>query len=794
MLGHYILIALRSLRKRKGYSFLNVSGLTVGMACGILILLAVRHDLSYDRFHDNAERIYRVVTIDRAFGVSSQRVGMTIPALAPAAETAFPEIEAAVRLVSGGQQLFSVGERDLYAESVFLADSTFFRVFDFELLVGHWARALVEPNTVVLTETMARRLFGDADPMGQTVRASQQDDYRVTGIVADPPPNSHLVFDALVSLYPTDSEEDTGFRQFLESWTGIGMITYFLLDRPGSAAGLEPKLEALLREREVNPVWSVTLQPLADIHLRSTDIVFDVNEAKSDIAYVWGLGLVGLFVLLIAAFNFMNLSTARSADRAREVGVRKVTGANRGQLIGQHLGESVVLGTIAFVLALALVALLLPVLAATFDRQLGLYLLADPLFLLALAGLALVISLLAGSYPALVLSRFDPLVVLKGSFKSSARGEVLRKGLVVTQFTASVVIIVATLVVSGQLEHIMERNMGYNRDQVVAVSINNQALQAQAPALREELERMPSVRGVARSNTLPGRGLGRLGIVPEGADEDDTWITSVMSINEDWLDVLEVELAAGRNFSPEYGTDQQEAILINEATARELGWDDPVGRQITAAGQQRRVVGVVKDFHFASVRHRVEPLVMLFNPTGGSTMSIRLAVGDVRTSMAQIEEAWTRLYPDYPFEYSFLSDEFAQVYREEAHFATLARWFAGLAIFIACLGLFGLAAFTAQQRTKEIGVRKVLGASTAGLVALVSREFLGLVLLAFVLAIPLAYWALNRWLEDFAYRISIGPGVFALAGMIALVIAMLTVGYHALRAANADPVRAIRAD
>ncbi len=794
MLQHYLKVAIRSLRRQKGYASLNIAGLAVGMACGMLILLAVRHDLSYDRFHDNADRIYRVVTIDRAFGVSSQRVGMTIPAVAPTARSTFPEIEAAVRLVGGGQQLLSVGERDIYAESVFLADSSFFRVFDFEVLAGHPPSALVEPNTVVLAESMARRLFGDVDPMGQTVRANQQNDYRVTGIVADPPPNSHLVFDALVSLYPTDSEEDAGFREWLESWSGIGIITYLLLDRPESAAGLEIKLEEMLRERDVNSIWSVTLQPLTDIHLRSTDIVFDVNEAKSDIAYVWGLSMVALFVLLIAAFNFMNLSTARSADRAREVGVRKVSGANREQLIAQHLGESVVLGTIAFVLALALVALLLPVLAATFDRQLGLYLLADPLFLLALAGLALLISLLAGSYPAFVLSRFDPLVVLKGSFKRSARGELLRKGLVITQFTASVMIIVATLVVSGQLEHIMERNMGYNREQVVALSLNNQDLQAQAPALREELERMPAVLGVARSNTLPGRGLGRLGIVPEGSDEDETWITSVMMINEHWLDVLEVELAAGRNFSPDHGTDQQQAILINEATARELGWENPVGRQITAAGQERSVVGVVRDFHFASVRHRVEPLVMLYNPNGGSQMSIRLAATDVRPALAQIEETWTRLYPDFPFEYSFLSDEFAQLYQEEAHFATLARWFAGLAIFIACLGLFGLAAFTAQQRTKEIGVRKVLGASVPRLITMVSREFVALVIVAVVIAVPISYWAMSRWLEDFAYRITIGPGVFALAGGVALLIAMLTVGYHALRAANADPIRSLRTE
>jgi putative ABC transport system permease protein len=305
---------------------------------------------------------------------------------------------------------------------------------------------------------------------------------------------------------------------------------------------------------------------------------------------------------------------------------------------------------------------------------------------------------------------------------------------------------------------------------------------------------MPAVAGVARSNTLPGRGLGRMGIVPEGAAEGDVWITSVVSMDEHWLDVLEVGLADGRNFSPEYGSDQQQAIIINEAAARELGWADPVGRQITAGGQERRVVGVVNDFHFASVRHRVEPLVMLYNPAGGNALSIRLAAADVRPALAQIEAVWERLYPDYPFEYSFLSDEFAQLYSEEANMATLARWFAALAIFIACLGLFGLAAFTAQQRTKEIGVRKVLGATTPAIVALVSRGFLGLVFLAILIAVPVAYWAMSSWLEDFAYRVSLGPGTFLLAGAIAMSIALLTVGYHAVRAARTDPALSLRSE
>jgi putative ABC transport system permease protein len=794
MLKHYLVVALRALGRRKGYSFLNIAGLAVGMACGILILLTVRHDLSYDRFHEHADRIFRVVTIDEAFGVSSQRVGMTIPALAAAARESFPEIEATVRLVGGSQQLLSAGENDLYAESVFLADSTFFSFFDFELVSGDAASALVEPNTVVLSKSMARRLFGDADPVGQVVRANQETDFRVTGVAADPPPNSHLMFDAVASLYPTDSEEDAGFAEFLQSWTGIGSITYLKLNRRESASALVPRLNTLLRDRDVNPVWSVTLQPLTDIHLRSTDVVFDVNAGKSDVAYVWGLGLVGVFVLLIAAFNFMNLSTARSLDRAREIGIRKASGAHRHQLIKQHLGESLVIGSIAFLIAIGLVILVLPLIAATFDRSLGLYLLMDPLTIVGLVCIALTISLLAGSYPAFFLSGFETKAVLQGSFKSGARGATLRKALVVAQFTASVVLIVGTLVISRQLDHIMDRDMGYNRDQVVALGLGGSALQERAPAFRHELEQLPNIAGIARSNSLPGRGLGRGGVQPEGIPDDEVWITSVLSVDHDWLDLLEVEVADGRNFSEEFGTDQQQAIIINEAAARELGWTDPVGRRIQAAGQDREVVGVVRDFHFASIRHRVEPLIILYNPNGGSVMSVRIAAADVRSSLASIEQVWTRIYPDYPFEYSFLSDEFAALYAEESNFAFLSRAFALLAILIACLGLFGLAAFTAQQRTKEIGVRKVLGADIHRIVLLISREFVLLVGLAIVIAIPISYWAMNIWLGDFAYRISIGPEIFGFAALAALTIAMATVGYHALRSAIADPIAAIRAE
>jgi putative ABC transport system permease protein len=795
MLRHYLTVALRVLRRDRGYAALNVVGLAVGLACAILIGITVRHDRSFDRFHEKADRTFRVLTIDRAFGVSAQEVGMTLPPLGPALQETFPEVEVAVRLNAGGQQLLGradAPDQDLYAENVFFADSTLFRVFDFPLLQGDPAPALAEPATAVLSRSLAERLFADVDPVGQTVRLNREDLFRVTGVVADAPANSHLQYDAFFALYPTEEQE--GFQNFLLNWNAIGMITYVVLDRAESASGLVPRMEALFEERGVNPVWSPTLQPLTDIHLHSSGILFDVNAAKSEAAYVTGLSLVALFVLLIAAFNFMNLATARSTRRAKEVGVRKAIGAQRRQLVAQHLAEAALLCALAFAVALVLVVIALPLLNAAFDRPLHLGMLADLVVLAWLVGGGVALALLAGSYPALVLSAFEPLAVLKGSLARGSRGEALRKGLVVVQFGISVALIIGTLVVSGQLDHIMQRDMGYNREQVVVVSLQGPELQAQAGAFREALEGIPAVRGVARSNSLPGRPLGRARVIPEGTSEDDTWITSVMAMDERLLPLLEVDLAAGRNFSPDFGTDPQQAVIINEAAARELGWADPVGRRMQAAGQQREVVGVVQDFHFASVRHRVEPLVMLYNPNGGGQFSIRMADGDLRAGLAAIEGAWQGLYPGVPFEYSFLSDEFAQLYREEQQFAALSKGFAALALFIACLGLFGLAAYAAEQRQKEIGVRKVLGASVTSVVALLSRDFLLLVAVAFAVGAPLAYWVMSRWLEDFAYRVTLGPGVFALAGALALLIALATVAGQALRAANADPVKSLRSE
>lgn len=790
MWKNYLKVALRSLGKRKGYTLLNVGGLAVGMACAILIALSVRQDLAFDRFHEDSERIFRVLTIDEALGVTSTRVGITLPALGPAMEAELPEVERSVRMTGGGRQLLSVGEKDLYAETVALAEASFFDVFGFDLRRGDPATALAEPNTAVLTETMAARLFGDADPVGRTIRLNHETDLRVTGVVADPPATSSLRFDVLQALVPAEGQD--GLQQFLESWNSISLSTYVVLRDPAAAEPLVGQMNEILRRNDVSDNFSVTLQPLADIHLGSSDILFDAAARKSDRGYVVGLSAVAVFVLLIACFNFMNLATARSADRAREVGLRKTLGANRAQLVGQHLGESFLLCALAFAVALGLVAAALPAVSAALGKELTLGALASPSFLLLLAGVGLVVALVAGAYPAFVLSGFEPAAVLKGSFKRGAKGAGLRRALVVTQFAASVVMIVGALVVSEQLGYIMDKNMGYERDQVVVLELGSEQLQGRSEALQAALRNEPAVLGMAEANSLPGRQLGRTGVQPEGAPDDEPWIISVMSVDERFVPTMGVGVAAGRNFSPSFGTDTTEAVVINEAAARAFGWTEPLGKRVSIGDDERTVVGVVEDFHFASVRHRIEPLMLLYQPEGAPLLALKLRPAGMTESLAAVERAWRGVNPDHPFEYSFLDDEFAEQYREEANFATLARGFTVLAILIACLGLFGLAAFTAEQRTKEVGVRKVLGASVPHLVALLSTDFLKLVLAAFALAVPVAWFVMRDWLADFAYRIDLGVGVFALAGVLAVGIALATVSYHAFRAATSDPVQSLR--
>ena len=791
MLKNYFKIAFRSLLKSRGTSFINILGLSIGMACCLVIFLFVQNELSYDRFHSKSEDIFRVLTIDEALGVSSSLVGITLPALGEAMEDQFPEVVNRVRMMPQGRQLINYEQQGFYTQHFAYAEPSLFEVFDFKLLDGDTDNALKAPNTVVFSESMAKRTFGDDDPIGKRIDIGNQQGLEVVAVMKDITENSHLDFDVIVSMEQADTT--SGFAQFLRSWQSISMVTYVQLNQSGSEANVEDKMEELIRANDVGDNFKVTLQPLKDAHLKSSGILFEnYNLNKTDEGYVYTLAAVGLFVILIASFNFMNLSTARSANRAQEVGVRKVFGAFRQQLITQFMVESVIISFVSLMVAFLLVSVLGSVVNLPFEENLMLHFLSEPSWVAGAAIFTLLLGLFSGSYPALMLSGFNPISILRGSFKTSTKGVLLRKGLVIFQFTISIVMIIGTTIVYDQLQHLRNADKGFDTEQIVTLNIGHPSLQQSIPVLKNKLEQNPNILSTARTAGMPGRTFGRRGVVPEGASQEDTWIVSVLSFDESYVDLMGMEMVEGRMFDQEIPSDQQESILINEAMAKELGWNDPVGRKIGFGQNQQTIIGVVKDFHFASMRFKIEPLVMFFNPNGGGNLAIKFRTSQAAATMDFVQTAWQETYPNSPIEYRFFDEEFGQQYASDERFGRLVFSFTWLAIFIACLGLLGLSAFTAEQKIKEIGVRKVLGASVSGIVVLLSRQFTRLILLAMVVAMPLAYFMMDRWLSDFAYRVDINLLWFLVSAGAALLIAILTISLQSVRAALANPAKSLR--
>ena len=791
MIKNYFKIAFRSLLKSRGTSVINILGLSIGMACCLIIFLFVQNELSYDKFHSKSDNIFRVLTIDEALGVSSSLVGITLPAIGEAMEDQFSEVQNRVRMLPQGRQLITYDQQGYYTEHFAYAEPSLFEVFDFELLEGDTDAALSAPNTVVVTESMAKRTFGDDDAIGKRIDVGNQTGLEVVAVMKDITENSHLNFDVVVSMVQADTTSN--LAQFLRSWRSISMVTYVELTSPEAEAAVETKMEELIRANDVGENFKVTLQPLKDAHLKSSGILFEnYNLNKTDEGYVYTLAAVGIFVILIASFNFMNLSTARSANRAQEVGVRKVFGAVRRQLIAQFMIESVLISFLSLFLAIGLVAGLGSAVNLPFEENLAMLFMANPVWLGGAVLFTLMLGLFSGSYPALLLSGFNPISILRGSFKTSSRGVLLRKGLVIFQFTISIVMIIGTTIVYDQLQLLRNADKGFDTEQIVTLNVGHPSLQGAIPVLKNKLEQNPAILSTARAGGMPGRTFGRRGVVPEGAADDDTWIVSVLSFDEDYVDLMGMEVKEGRMFDREIQTDQQQAILINEAMARELAWEDPIGKKIGFGQNQQTIIGVVKDFHFASMRFQIEPLAMFFNPNGGGNLAIKFNAENVADAMSFVQEAWQEVFPNSPIEYRFFDEEFGQQYESDEKFGRLVFSFTWLAIFIACLGLFGLSAFTAEQKTKEIGVRKVLGASISGIVLLLSRQFTQLIIVAMVVASPLAYYMMDAWLNDFAYRVDINWLWFLLSALAALAIALLTVTFQSVKAALVNPANSLR--
>lgn len=797
MLKNYLLTAVRALRKSKVAAIINLAGLAVGMTCCLVIFIYVKNELSYDNFHSKSDRIFRFYTIDEALGVTSNSVGITEPVMPAAAKAEIPEIVNTTRMLSQGKVRVEVEDDYVYAEDAKSVEASFFEIFDYKLLNPGAKEAFNYPRKAILTQTMAQKLFGQQEAVGKILKIDEEE-WEVVGLLEDQNRKSHLKLDLLLSIYPTQA--DSSFAQYLDSWQGLGMVGYALLSEGASETTVEAKMKALALKNDAPAFWIPQLQPLEDIHLKSSGILFDgYNNNKGDIIYVYSLSAVALFVLLIAAFNFMNLSTAQSSSRAKEVGVRKVLGAVRYNLIKQHLGESLLVCTLAAVLAVVLVLLVAPLLNLDLNTTVFHFIFSQPAIYLTIMLATLLIGILAGLYPAFVLSKFKPVKILRGEFQTSKNGIVLRKILVVAQFAASITMIIGTILVYQQLAFIKNKSLGFEKDQIVTFQMNDPGLAQNMAAFRDRLLKYDAIEGAAASSNMPGRTFGRIGITPEGASEDEQdWIVSSFAFDEHYLEVMDMQVVQGRNYAPEYGTDQQEAVLVNEALVAQVGWKEPIGKKLSLGNNtERTIIGVVKNFHFASMRHSIEPLVMFYNPEVSSNLSVKIK-GDVRETMKILEEEWQATYANYPFEYQFFDQEFDNLFKSDENFSRLVSSFTWLAIFIACLGLFGLSAHMAEQRRKEIGVRKVLGSSIAQIVMLLSKEFVWLIIIAAALAWPLAYLAIKTWLGDFQYRIDLlsveNLGVFLLSGVVALMIGLLTVCYQSIAAAVVNPVKSLRSE
>jgi len=806
MIKNYFKIAFRNLWRNKGFSAINILGLAIGITTCLIIMLFVYNELSYDRFNVKSSSIVRVTFQGSAAGEKFNEANV-MPPVAQTMKADFPEVLDATRIRDYGRTRLICGDKSFKEDPLAFVDANFFEVFTLPLIEGDAKTALSAPNTVVITKALARKYFGNEDPVGKVISFKEGDKaaYKVTGVINKVPLNSHFHFELFASMASLpESKEPT--------WMSSNFYTYLLLKDGRDYKRLEAKLPGMV-DKYIGPQMlqamhislpdfrkkgnnlTFHLQRLTDIHL-STEFANDLSPA-GDVRTVYIFGAIALFMLLIACINFMNLSTAGASKRSREVGIRKVLGSLKGDLVRQFLLESVVITAFAFLLAIVFVYLALPVFNNLAGQNLTLQFTDHPLLLPGLLLFLLVTGILAGSYPAFYLSSFKAATVLKGKFMSGKRSVGFRSGLVVFQFFISITLIVITTVVYKQLSYIQHKKLGYDKEQVMIIP--TWMLGNNAAVFSDQLSGDPRVLSVTHSGYLPaGQSDNNNFFVYPGENPDQLVKTLRYDVDENYISTLGIRLLTGRNFSKDFASDSS-GVVINESAAKVFGWgENAPGHTITTSlhnGENitYHVIGIVKDFHFRSLHELISPLVMALSPNTGM-MIVKLKTTDVSGLIAVLKARWNSYGTEEPFTYSFLDDRFNNTYQSEQKIGMILGIFAGLTIFVACLGLFGLAMFTAEQRTKEIGIRKVLGASVAAIINLLSIDFLKLVLVAVVIATPVAWWAMNKWLMDFAYRIDISWWMFALAAVTALLIALFTVSFQAIKAAVANPVKSLRTE
>ena len=795
MFKNYLKIALRNIKKYKGYSFINITGLAVGMTCCILIFCWINDELSYDQFHKNIDQLYRVVRSERTPDGSINQYASTPSPVGTSLKESYPEITEISRLYAFSRQrgrvLLKYKNNQFYEDRFYCADPSFFSIFTFPFIQGDPQSALTNPNSVVLTQDMAEKYFGNENPVGKTLTIVNSHDLTVSAVIENIPANSHVQFDFMSPLEPQ-------LEQFswMRKWNIPHFYTYILIDKSADGHEVSKKIRYHLKRFE--PEYYKTslnqyaLQPVKDIHLRS-HYKSDLNgESKIQTVYIAFFSSIAVFVLIIACINFINLTTARSANRAKEIGMRKVSGANRIHIVRQFFGESLLMSFLSLGLAIFLVNLSLPTFNQLSGKQVEFVHLFNLDILIAIVCIVVITGVLSGLYPAVVLSSFQPIGVLKGRTANVIINKHFRRVLVIFQFTLSIILIIGTIVIYNQLEYIQHKKLGYNKDYLIYLSRQGN-LTKQYNVFKEEVLKNSQIRGVTSSSDLPTK-TGHYTIVNgwEGSSSEDGMLMNFFSVDEDYLKTFGIEMAEGRFFSETIATDAAEGFVLNQEAVKLMGMQNSVGKRFSFFGREGRIIGVMKDFHFKSLHQPIEPLIFWINPAWDQYIFVRVQSGEMAATLQFIEELHQKFNPDYPFDFKFLDEDIDQLYRTEMRTKQVLSLFAGFAIFISCIGLFGLASFITVQRTKEIGIRKILGASIVGVVKLLSKEFIKWICIANVISWPFAYFITRKWLDSFAYRIDLTIWPFILAGFSALGIALLTVSYQAIKAALANPVDSLR--
>ncbi|MCX2681742.1 ABC transporter permease [Galbibacter sp. EGI 63066] len=793
MIKNYFKIALRNLWKRRGFSLLNISGLAIGLTAGFLILMYIGFELSYDNFHSKGDRIYRVAS-DIEINSNEDEANKPDWATPPVLASQFPEIQSMARVL---YMPLTVRNNNLKFKenNTIVVDSSFFEIFDFELLSGNKKEVLKDPFSIVLSETASKKYFGNENPVGKSLRILDKGfQTKVTGVMKDIPGNSHIKADIILSM--------TTFTQVLDKdldndWGNYEPYAYVLLKPNVDVAQLESKFPAFMKrnfekQMEASKMYvSLLLVPLKEIYMHSTrggPIVGNINN-------IYVFSIIAIFILLIACINFINLTTARSVERAREVGIRKAVGAGKKQLGFQFLGESVIISILAFLISVILLTLLLPYFNVMAGKTISEGVFSNPYQIIILFIFSIGIGLMAGIYPALVLTSYDPVNVLKGSFSKGNRGVVLRKGLVVLQFAISITLIIGTIVIYMQTNYMRSQELGFDKEQMLVME--TQVSPAQK-AFQDAINKLPGIVSTSRASSVPGGNNSEA--LSELENKDGDLLQTVVNlyfVDFDYLSQLGVEFISGRGFSRDFASDSTQAMIINEATVDLLGYANPenaLGARFNQWGREGQIIGVVKDFNFNSLQQQIEPLSIRIEQTRLNLVTAKIRANTIEKTMAQIKKQWEIAFPEEPFNFYFLDQLLDKQYRSEQRFGTLFLWFAILAISISCLGLLGLTAYSTIQRKREISIRKVLGASISKVVNLVSLEFLKLVGIAFLIAMPISWLIMNHWLKDFAFRINIQWWMFAIAGTTALLLALVTIGFHSMKAAIQNPIKNLRTE